>query len=299
MVVDKDRVKFPKDYFECYSYPFQIKVIDKENILWKNAYRPLFQKIIWIRSGYGKILIGDQLVDIKPFSFYLVNNGNVFQLIENSSIQDGHLICYSKEFLPSRNQSFNEKFYSSFYGYIGDLPFIRLEKDEVNDFQPFIKQLFKEFNRQGIAFGNHVIIQHLLIILITLLERKSREMVSQKVARTKKKDKEIYFAFLKLVDMHYAQQYKIDFYANELGIRRRKLTETIKLFDNNKNPKTIIQEKKILESKRLIAFTNQSFKEIAYQLGLETPNYFSRVFKQYTGMTPLSYLRMSSSSPVT
>lgn len=45
----------------------------------------------------------------------------------------------------------------------------------------------------------------------------------------------------------------------------------------------------ILETKRLLSYTEMDVKEIAYSLGYENFTYFSRLFKQATGITPLSF----------
>jgi AraC-like DNA-binding protein len=46
---------------------------------------------------------------------------------------------------------------------------------------------------------------------------------------------------------------------------------------------------KITEAKQRIRKTSQSFGEIAESLGFSSANYFSRVFKAKTGMTPREY----------
>ena len=45
----------------------------------------------------------------------------------------------------------------------------------------------------------------------------------------------------------------------------------------------------IEQAKNILTQTNQSVSEIAYSLGFEYPQYFSRLFKQKTGKTPLEY----------
>ncbi|WP_166239735.1 response regulator [Paenibacillus turpanensis] len=46
---------------------------------------------------------------------------------------------------------------------------------------------------------------------------------------------------------------------------------------------------RITEAKRLIAQQELSLKEICYEVGYRDPNYFSRVFKKVTGVTPSEY----------
>lgn len=45
----------------------------------------------------------------------------------------------------------------------------------------------------------------------------------------------------------------------------------------------------IEQAKNILLLTNQSVSEIAYSLGFEYPQYFSRLFKQKTGKTPIEF----------
>ena len=47
------------------------------------------------------------------------------------------------------------------------------------------------------------------------------------------------------------------------------------------------------EAKNILLNSNQSVSEIAFKLGFEYPQYFSRLFKQKTGTTPLEYRNLN------
>lgn len=49
----------------------------------------------------------------------------------------------------------------------------------------------------------------------------------------------------------------------------------------------------IEEAKSILVNTDHSISEIAYSLGFEYPQYFSRLFKQKTGMTPMAFKRVN------
>ncbi|WP_254504103.1 helix-turn-helix domain-containing protein [Aquimarina spinulae] len=53
--------------------------------------------------------------------------------------------------------------------------------------------------------------------------------------------------------------------------------------------KSLLSGKKLLESKKEIAFTDKSIKEISYDLGYNDPAYFTRVFKNNVGRNPLEF----------
>lgn len=50
-----------------------------------------------------------------------------------------------------------------------------------------------------------------------------------------------------------------------------------------------VHERLVLEARRLLFYTDQSLKEIAFGLGFSEASYFSRFFKRETDLTPLAY----------
>ena len=44
-------------------------------------------------------------------------------------------------------------------------------------------------------------------------------------------------------------------------------------------------------AQRLLQDGDRTVKEIAYAVGYQDPNYFSRIFKKYTGHSPTRYVR--------
>lgn len=53
--------------------------------------------------------------------------------------------------------------------------------------------------------------------------------------------------------------------------------------------KSLLNQKRFLESKKEIAFSDKSIKEIAYEFGFKDPAYFNRVFSNLEGESPNSF----------
>jgi two-component system response regulator YesN len=56
-------------------------------------------------------------------------------------------------------------------------------------------------------------------------------------------------------------------------------------------PITYLNRYRIKEAKRLLATTQRPITEIGFEVGFSSGGYFTRVFKQETGMAPSEYRR--------
>lgn len=114
----------------------------------------------------------------------------------------------------------------------------------------------------------------------------------------KKVNKNIITTFEELVDDYYstgkAQQHgtlTVNWCAEKLNLSPNYFGDLIRK-EIGKSPKEYIQTKSIGVAKELLWKTDRSISEIAYELGYQYPQYFSRAFKTATGMTPNQYRAM-------
>lgn len=54
-------------------------------------------------------------------------------------------------------------------------------------------------------------------------------------------------------------------------------------------PIAYINQKRIERAQLALIATNRSIKRVAYEAGFQDANYFSRLFKKQTGVSPLAY----------
>nr|WP_288933716.1 helix-turn-helix domain-containing protein [uncultured Allomuricauda sp.] len=53
--------------------------------------------------------------------------------------------------------------------------------------------------------------------------------------------------------------------------------------------KTMLEEKRLVECKKEVAFTDKNIQEVSYDMGFKDPAYFNRVFKKRTGHSPTQF----------
>ena len=91
-------------------------------------------------------------------------------------------------------------------------------------------------------------------------------------------------SFKEAVEKHFHQWHQVKEYADALHVTPNYLNEVIKS-NIGLSAKDFIQNRLILEARRMSLFTQQSNKEIGYSLGFEDPAHFSKFFKSHTGKT--------------
>lgn len=94
--------------------------------------------------------------------------------------------------------------------------------------------------------------------------------------------------FRKLLLENFQSQKSPSFYAYRLNISESYLNEAVKR-TTGFTVTYWIQQQVVLEAKRLLCFSQFNVKEIAYALGYKDHTYFSKLFKQFTRMTPLAF----------
>lgn len=95
-------------------------------------------------------------------------------------------------------------------------------------------------------------------------------------------------AFNQLLKQHYKSWKHPAQYAAEMAISVSHLNDTVKRITGIPIS-THIQQRSILEAKRLLYFTDLSVKEISYGVGYDEPVHFGKLFKKATGFTPLHF----------
>lgn len=122
--------------------------------------------------------------------------------------------------------------------------------------------------------------------LIGLLLRKTFELAFNDFE--KYHSNPIISKFVQLIDLHFKSDRSVSFYAEKLHISANYLNIVCKK-GVNIAASTLIHDRILLESKRLLKISEMSVKDIVYDLGFYDHASFSKFFKNQTGMTPSQF----------
>lgn len=171
-------------------------------------------------------------------------------------------------------------------------PSIVISEQQHDDFCKLIQQLENELTDPDSS--EMVLKSYLQVILAKSSTAKLRTLKKETKAILKDKKME---QFRILLDEKYLVLHKPSDYAELLAISPNTLTKkSIKYF--GKTPTQLIQDRLILEAKKLLHLTTLSIKEIAHQLQFNDEYYFSRFFKKYTQISPQTFRNKGGISQV-
>lgn len=156
-----------------------------------------------------------------------------------------------------------------------------LSEDEWQLCEEYVRLLWHEVNFQPLLPDA---IRHLQTALLLELQRIARreEAIQQKSAS---RQDVLFHRFLDLVNKYGLKERKIEFYADKLCVTPNHLGTVIR----KASGLTIMQwlnRHAIQESKVLLKYSDIPIWEVAEKMNFANPSFFSKFFKQQTGMTP-------------
>ncbi len=160
-------------------------------------------------------------------------------------------------------------------------PKIQLNEDVNAILLNIINQIKDEYINRNDTYSPSII-RSLLQVFISHLTRFYNENTSILV---NKKYLIEFIEFQNLVEERFTQSLKVKDYANWLGYSVKTLNTITKSIVNI-TAKKFIDEVCINSIKRKLLSSNQSVKEICYELGFEETTNFNNYFKRHTGKTP-------------
>ena len=271
--------RFDKQRYENDLYVNTFKSHLISNSFIEQSHRHDFYLMVLFTSGTGIHKIDLETYKIERGSLFVMRPGQVHSWTLSADI-DGYIVFYSQEIY---NLYFGNKRIEdyAFYNSQTHISEIKLTASEMNNLEVYFKLLVKE-NLGGSSLKHDKILNLLDIIHIELsrmhlAESNSFSSYSEKVNR-----------FLQLLEANYVTEKSPSFYASEMNVTLKHLNRICKEV-LNKTVTQLIAEKVVLESKRLLTFSNSTIAEVADQMGYLNHSYFARVFKKHGGMSPLKF----------
>jgi AraC family transcriptional regulator, transcriptional activator of pobA len=202
--------------------------------------------------------------------------------------QTGWLLLLHPDFLWHTSLATSIKQYDFFQYKVNEALFLSDKEERV--MEEIFQNIEKEYRSNMDKFSHSLIINQLEYLLIHADRFYNRQFLTRRMS-----NHQILHKLETLLDDYFAENTLIDkgiptvqFVADELSISANYLSTLLKV-QTGQSTQQFIHDKLIDKAKEKLSGSDLSVSEIAYQLGFEHSQSFSKLFKTKTNQTPLEF----------
>lgn len=239
------------------------------------AHRLDFHQITLITRGRGVAVIDFAEHACRPGTLLHTRPGQVQRLprtVEEPGQPEGVVVLFTRSFVHRP-------------GLIAGLgtDAWQLEQQEGRRIRSLVSEISLEYRGADVAEDSPLLLRHLLAALLIHIARLPRDVPAETGP-----DSGAYSRFLQDLEHRFAQTRRVQDYAAALGYSPRTLTR-MSLTATGRTAKQAIDDRVILEAKRLLAHTDRQIAAIGADLGFSEATNFVKFFVARQGITPTDF----------
>lgn len=261
---------------------YTLTTVNKDHLV--KPHRTNFYHIFLFENCRPTHFVDFEPIKTEPYSLLFIDKDRVHQF-DQLLKYEGRVLIFTDDFFCTTETDTKFLRSSILFNDLADKPTIKLNKTDFKKYTSICESLTEELSLPADNI-KHVLLKNLLHNFLLLAEREKRK---QGFTELKKgADLDYTLLFRDVLESNYTKLKSVNDYAKLIYISKKRLGQaTAKIL--GKSPKEIINDRILLEAKRLLVHTHLSIKEIGQDLGFEDPAYFVRYFKKNTGTTPVEF----------
>lgn len=241
-----------------------------------------FYEIFWITGGQGSHFIDFVEYGIRPNTLFVVKKGAIHYWALIQPLQGFVLHFQPNVLFATDNRDYISR--SNLLHRASRLPAIYPSLDEVGRLHETWERLNHEYNQPGFARTHAILaLMQLLLVEIARIALVGPEGLLVHTPRSK-----LAYQYKKLVEEKAVNQYKVERYADDLGVTLAHLSVCVKEA-TGMTASEILRRQRVLEAKRLLVYASGTVPAVAQALHFADASYFARFFKRETGQTPRQF----------
>ena len=248
-----------------------------------SPHRVGFYQILWFKKGSLTHMVDFETIQMLPNTILFINKNAVQCFAPNPDV-DIQSILFTDTFFCKTEANTKYLRSSILFNDLFSIGKIQIPKSVL---------LYNELFQQMVAELSNVkdnaqadILRNYLHNLLLYSERERRKQGFSEVKKDANLDYVMLFKEL-LEELFYTQKL-VSAYASQMNVTQKRLNQaTSKVL--GKRPKQMIDARVMLEAKRFLAHTNESVKEIGFELGFDEPTNFIKYFRKHQKATPIEF----------
>ena len=252
---------------------------------------PVVQQLytVWLKKNLkGKVHYGHQSYDFGEGVMGFMAPGQVFAVDATLDISEisGWMLVFHPDLLRKYPLAQKIAGYGFFFYQVHEA--LHISAQEENLLDDLLRIIRSEYERPIDAFSQDVLVAQLEVLLNYANRFYHRQFLTRRTA-----EHDLLSRFEAQVTTYFAHESEqplptVQHFADALHVSPAYLSDMLRTL-TGENTQQHIHRALIEKAKRLLLTTSLSINETAFQLGFEYPQYFSRLFKSKTGLTPAAF----------
>ncbi len=239
------------------------------------------------RSFKGKLKYGKNHYDYDDGTMsFIAPNQIIIVDSEEDRNQDGWSLLFHPDLIRQYPLGKMIKNFGYFSYTVNEALHLSDEEDKI--IEAIVQNIQKEINSRLDNFSQDVIVSNIELLLSYSNRFYSRQFITRKMATN-----DLLANFENVLNKYFANDSDlilptVEKLATELNVSSSYLSDMLRSL-TGQNTQQHIHHKLIEKAKEILITTNMTVSEIAYRLGFEYPQSFSKLFKSKTNLTPIEY----------
>jgi AraC-like DNA-binding protein len=244
-----------------------------------------FYQVLWFKAGRKTHMVDFEMMTIEPNTLLFVSKNSVQMFSDEPELQALNVI-FTDGFFSRTSDDLHWLRSTILYNDLLTTSKLTIAAD--SELPDFYEKLLAELGKEK----DNVQDDLLRLQLKTMLLKAERERRVQDFVEIKDSPQlRLVTEFRTLLEISFIAYKQVSYYTDHMGISPKRLNHATQLI-LGETPKSLIDERVLLESKRLLSYASDSVKEIAFSLGFEEPTNFIKYFRKHTHHTPLQFRKM-------
>ena len=253
----------------------------------RDARRMNFIVLALCTNGSLKYTLDTREITVTPGELLIVSEHHVVNNYNASNDVEGLAMMMSVDFFHEIINDVSDL--SAIFLYARSFPVMKLSEADAEIFRSY----FFTIKNRAADVGNHFrrpLVRTLLLAMFYDLSNVIYQSQQQLSEQPPKRAEVIFTRFIKMVEQHCNRERRVGWYAKQLGITAKYLSETVKSA-SQRTPNEWIDNYVLAEFRVLLKNTTKSIKQITEEMNFPNQSFLGKYFREHVGMSPSAYRR--------
>ncbi len=241
-------------------------------------HRLRFSALVYITQGDGYHFIDYKRYQLKPGTLLTLGKHQVHHFSEHCSVE-GYVISFSNEFLHSGG---DDPYQEVMATAVEEVNCITETADNLGG---LFDQIDQEYHREGSSYKDEIIRNLMRALMLKEIVPNYQALCNNTSLCQKNIN---YHVLKKHIETVFSQRPSVGDLAKTMGKSIKQLDKIAKDY-SGRSVKELIDDRVLLEAKRLLAFSQYSILDISLLLGFKEATNMTKFFRRHTSLTPKDF----------